>query len=84
MTNDTTQPMPECQWIGNSPTMRPVCCKPSIEGKSYCEEHVWAVYQKGSAHARRKKDLRTVDSVRLWESLFNEALEELEAEGELV
>lgn len=81
MTTNDTPVFTECQWIGNSPTLKPVCCKPAVEGKSYCEEHVWSVYQKGTAHGKRKKDLRIVDSVRMWESLFNEALEELEAEG---
>jgi len=41
----------QCQWTGPdaeySP-LKPVCCKPSIESKSYCEDHVWLVYQKGS------------------------------------
>jgi predicted aldo/keto reductase-like oxidoreductase len=39
------------------------------------------VYKAGTARATRKKELRTVDKVRLIESLFNEAIEQLEAEG---
>jgi hypothetical protein len=39
------------------------------------------VYKAGTARARRKKEERTVDKVRLIESLFNEAIEQLEAEG---
>jgi hypothetical protein len=39
------------------------------------------VYKVGTARARRKKEERTVNKVRLVESLFNEAIEQLEAEG---
>ena len=76
----------QCQWIGpeqEGPSYKYTCaCKP-IEGRSYCEEHQWQVYQKGTHLARRKKDTRIADSVHLWESLFNEAVEELENEGVL-
>jgi hypothetical protein len=39
------------------------------------------VYQKGTARAKRKKEIQTVNKIRLVESLFNEAIEQLEAEG---
>jgi hypothetical protein len=39
------------------------------------------VYQKGTARRKRHKEIRVVDDIRLWESLFNEAVEQLEAEG---
>jgi hypothetical protein len=39
------------------------------------------VYKAGTKRATRHKELRTVDKVRLVESLFNEAIEQLEAEG---
>jgi hypothetical protein len=39
------------------------------------------VYKMGTARARRKKEERTVNKVRIVESLFNEAIEQLEAEG---
>jgi hypothetical protein len=39
------------------------------------------VYKAGTARARRRKEERTVNKVRLVESLFNEAIEQLEAEG---
>jgi hypothetical protein len=39
------------------------------------------VYKQGSSRARRHKELRTVDKVRIVESLMNEAIAELEAEG---
>lgn len=38
-----------CQWTAG-------CDHPVVEGKSYCEHHVWLVYQKGTAPGQRKKD----------------------------
>ena len=66
-----------CQWIGNGEG----CSHTALEGRSYCEQHLWQVYQKGTNLGKRKKDLRIVDSVRLMEQLFNEAVDELENEG---
>ena len=66
-----------CQWIGNGEG----CIQESLEGRSYCEQHIWQVYQKGTALGKRKKDIRTVESVRTWETLFDEAVSELEDEG---
>jgi hypothetical protein len=39
------------------------------------------VYKQGTARAKRHKEIRTVDKVRIVESLMNEAILELEAEG---
>lgn len=66
-----------CQWIGNGEG----CSHTALEHRSYCEQHLWQVYQKGTNLGKRKKDLRIVDSVRLMEQLFNEAVDELENEG---
>lgn len=71
--------MSKCQWIGSGEQ----CTHDAVKGRSYCEHHVWRVYQKGTALGKRKKDLRTVDMVRFYEQLFNEAVEELELEDEL-
>jgi hypothetical protein len=73
-----------CQYIGTElgyTRLQPTCCAPSIAGKSYCAEHVWQVYQEGSATARRKKDLRVAAAVWDLESEFNAAIEELVNEG---
>jgi hypothetical protein len=75
--------MNNCTWIGNSPTLQPSCCNPAVTGRSYCELHIWLVYQKGTHLSKRRKDQLTANSVRLWESIFNEAVEELVEEGEL-
>ena len=69
-----------CQYIGEHGT-RPTCTHLALAGHSYCAEHLALVYKAGTARARRKKEERTVDKVRLIESLFNEAIEQLEAEG---
>lgn len=67
-----------CQWIGADNER---CTHTVVEGRSYCEQHLYRVYQRGTALYKRKKDLRTVDSVRTWQTLMDEAVAELEAEG---
>jgi hypothetical protein len=42
---------------------------------------LYVVYKQGTARARRHKEIRTVDKVRLVEQLMHEAVAELEAEG---
>lgn len=79
----TNPKITECQWIGadtDYTRLEPTCCSPVVAGRSYCDLHLWRVYQQGTA-VQRKKDIRTAESVHLWESLFNEAVEELENEG---
>jgi hypothetical protein len=49
--------MSECQYIGSDQDpLRswPVkyCGKKSLEGKSYCEEHYYVVYKKGSSNLK--------------------------------
>ena len=83
MTKLTTHSM-TCTYIGSGTDHSPytgTCTQPALEGRSYCAEHYALVYKAGTARAKRKKELRTVDKVRLVESLFNEAIEQLEAEG---
>ncbi len=65
-----------CTWVGEGEG----CTHTVVLGRSYCEDHLWQVYQQGTA-VRRKKDLRTVDSVRMWTQLMDEAVSELEDEG---
>jgi hypothetical protein len=74
MTNIVT----ECAYLG---TATRACGCPTLEGKSYCEEHMWLVYQKGTARARRKKDEKTAALVWNIEDAFNEAVKQLEEEG---
>lgn len=66
-----------CTWIGDGEG----CTHPTVEGRSYCEEHLFKIYVRGSQLSKRKKDMKTSSTVHFWESLMNEAVEELEAEG---
>ena len=75
--------MTTCTYIGSNDhnNLQPTCCSPAVEGRSYCTEHLYVVYKQGTARARRHKEIRTVDKVRLVEQLMHEAVAELEAEG---
>ena len=70
----------QCQYIGGQ-GFEPTCTHAALEGQSYCAEHYAMIYKVGTKRAKRHKEMRTVDKVRLVESLFNEAIEQLEAEG---
>jgi len=71
---------PKCQYIGGE-GHKPTCTATALAGHSYCAEHLAVVYQKGTARARRRKDLRTAAAVWDLESEFNAAVEELVMEG---
>jgi hypothetical protein len=67
-----------CTYLGNDTT---ACGCPSLVGRSYCSEHYPLIYQHGTARARRIKDKKTAQAVWDLESEFNQAVEELVAEG---
>ena len=69
-----------CQYIGGE-GYKPTCTHSALPGHSYCAEHLALVYKQGSKRATRHKEIRTVSKVRLVDSLMNEAIAELEAEG---
>jgi hypothetical protein len=69
--------IPKCQYIGDGSG----CNHSALNGRAYCEEHLWTVYQKGSARARRKKDERVAAQVWDIENAMNEAVQELIEEG---
>jgi len=51
----------ECQFIGSDQDPlkhHPIkyCGASVIEGKSYCHDHYWRVYQKGTAIAGKRKE----------------------------
>lgn len=52
--------MAECQYIGpeQDPRKGPIhyCGARTLEGKSYCGDHYYRVYQKGTAIAGKKKE----------------------------
>ena len=47
----------ECQYIGSEQKGWPYvpCGHPVFPGKSYCEDHVWIVYQKGTSSGNKRK-----------------------------
>ena len=50
----------ECQYIGKDQDPRKgsvtYCGANTIEGKSYCHEHYYVIYQRGSAPSGKKKE----------------------------
>lgn len=70
----------KCTWIGAGEGCENACLEPS----SYCSHHWPRIYKEGSALRTRHKDIKTANAVWDIESAFNEAVEELIAEGELV
>ena len=78
-----------CQWQGPTDSTepstaytryKPTCCASVVPGRSYCEEHLWLVYQKGTA-VQRRKDKKRAEAIWDLESEFNRAVEELIEEG---
>ncbi len=54
-------PVRECQWIGpeQDPLKGPIhyCGATNLwPGRSYCEEHVWQVYRKGTSMGTKRKN----------------------------
>ena len=66
-----------CEWIGHGE----LCNQSAVEGRSYCLDHLWKVFQKGTQLGKRKRDQRIANDVFLWQSLIDEAIQELEDEG---
>ena len=52
--------MQGCQYIGpeQDPMRGPLhyCGAQSLQGKSYCGDHYWKIYQRGTAIAGRRKE----------------------------
>ena len=83
-TKTTLKPVHTCTYIGpdaDPQRLHSTCSQPSVEGRSYCIEHMAIVYQKGTANRKRKKDIKRAAMIWDIESEFNTAVEELEAEG---
>ena len=75
--NDTPIVHTHCTWIGEGEG----CTAAVVLGRSYCTEHIYRVYQKGTAQRRRRKDIQRANTVWDIEQAIQEAVEELEAEG---
>ena len=74
----------QCEWIEPYPLESTAGCRDSqLTGCLYCEAHMDRMGQKGTALRRRHKDIRLAQTVQDIDSLFNDVIAELEAEGEL-
>jgi hypothetical protein len=69
-----------CTYLGDRLT---ACGSAVVPGRSYCEVHLWQVYQKGTNLRTRHKDLRQAESVWNIEDVMNEVIQELQDEGVL-
>ncbi len=56
------------------------CSNPTLAGLAYCADHYAMVYKVGSGR-QRKKDTAQAQRTRLVIQLFQEACDQLEAEG---
>lgn len=83
ITDSTTNA--QCQYIGDSDynVLKPTCCRASVKDRSYCLEHIWLVYQKGTAVKPRKRATRSQVSLEAIVDDFNRAVEELIFDGEI-
>ena len=76
----------QCEWDGpNNET----CDKEAVARRSYCSNHVWSIYQKGTGPGKKKeKAIKKSDLVDDdgcdWSALFHEAITELQDEGILI
>jgi hypothetical protein len=75
-----TTELDSCLYLGN---LTQPCCKPAVPGRSYCSDHIWIVYQSGTALRPRHRDRQRAAGVLEISSLLNEAVQELEDSGEI-
>jgi hypothetical protein len=82
MSNDL--PGKECKWIGpeQDPYIRLLsfCGKECVPYRSYCNEHIFKIYQEGTAQHRRRATYNQAN-IEYWEDLFESVVVELESEG---
>lgn len=71
--------MIQCEWT-ETIDGGPRCTQESVKGRSYCKDHVWLIYEKGTALGRRKKDARKAELLRSIMSDLNEVAEESDVE----
>jgi hypothetical protein len=66
-----------CTWIGSGQAIE-ACCKPTVFGKSYCEDHIWRVYQKGTSIGNKRqlqameKELKELKRIQEIQEIENE------------
>jgi hypothetical protein len=67
--------MAGCEWTDDINHKGPRCGAPVYQGRGYCEQHIWRIYQKGTGLGRRKKDERTANVMRGVSSELNRIAE---------
>jgi CDGSH-type Zn-finger protein len=70
--------MASCEYIGPNQKEWPytLCGCQALAGKSYCGEHYWAVYKKGSATAGRRAEKEVEKEIA--ELKLQQEIEEME------
>jgi hypothetical protein len=71
-----------CTYIGPQHS-ESSCIHTALDDQQYCSIHYPIVYNVGSAHRKRHKDIRVAEYVQDIGSLFNDVVAELEDTGEL-
>ena len=70
-----------CTWIEpKGESLRMCCTHQVVEGRNYCEEHLWRVYSRGTALRKRHKEIKQANDVWDWESVVNEIVTDLAEE----
>jgi hypothetical protein len=82
MPRSISSPPSQCGWIEPYPLESTQRCRDSqLANSGYCEQHLARVGQQGTALRRRHKDIRLAAELQDIDSLFNDVVAELEAEG---
>jgi hypothetical protein len=69
----------QCTWIGKGEG----CTQTTVPGRNYCEDHIWLVYNKGTAvKPRKKKEAQRVTAQEIIHDL-NELYNEMLDAGEI-
>lgn len=75
-----------CQWIGpdQDPREGPIhyCGKTTLTDKSYCHEHYWQVFARGTSTAGRRKEREIDEEIAELRRLEELELDELENDDE--
>ena len=66
-----------CLWIG---PQHEGCDAGAVEGRSYCEQHLWRVYSRGTAVRPRPRKDRQQQSAEEFMQQLRDIFEELEGE----
>lgn len=68
-----------CEWIGQGEC----CSSATVPNRNYCEEHLWRIYDRGTAVRARPRKEKKIEDVKVLVSELQEAYNELVAEGKI-